>query len=174
VTIKGSNLAGTTGNASGNLPASLAGVSVTIDGRAALMSYVSPTQINVIAPADNATGAVSVVVTNNGSVSAPATAQLVANAPAFFVDPATGYAQTTAPAHAGGTVTLFAAGFTATPTVMVGGIAATVVSNVLGAGMNAVYQVTLQLPAGVPTGAVPIVATVNGVATPAGVQLSVQ
>ena len=70
-------------------------------------------------------------------------------------------------------MTLFAAGFTAAPTITVGGVSAAVLSNALAAGMNAVYQVTIQLPANAPAGAVPIVATVNGVMTPAGVEILV-
>jgi len=65
----------------GRLPTALDGVSVTINGKAAYVYYISPAQINVQAPTDGATGAVNVVVTNNGSVSAPATAELLAFAP---------------------------------------------------------------------------------------------
>ncbi|HVV44819.1 MAG TPA: hypothetical protein VHC72_06425, partial [Bryobacteraceae bacterium] len=40
----------------GYFPASLGGVSVQINGNAAFVEYVSPTQINVLAPADTAVG----------------------------------------------------------------------------------------------------------------------
>ena len=76
----------------GKLPTSLDGVSVTIDGKPAFVYYISPTQINVQAPSGSATGPVNVVVTNNGNASAPATAQLQAAAPAFFMYGATNYA----------------------------------------------------------------------------------
>jgi uncharacterized protein (TIGR03437 family) len=100
VAIRGTNLANTNTGVNwsaseivnGTLPTSLDGVSVTIDGKAAFVAYVSPTQINVQAPADNTVGAVSVVVTNNGSVSAPAMAQLQTVAPAFFEYAGTDYA----------------------------------------------------------------------------------
>jgi uncharacterized protein (TIGR03437 family) len=99
VTVRGTNLANTnTGqnwNASeftnGNLPTSLDGVSVTIDGKPAFVAYVSPGQINVQAPSDSVTGPVSVIVNNNGAISAPATAQLQMAAPAFFVDAGSSY-----------------------------------------------------------------------------------
>ncbi|MEI9971732.1 MAG: hypothetical protein WDO73_06570 [Ignavibacteriota bacterium] len=59
-TITGANLAGTTrtwtaGDFNGaNLPTQLDQVSVTIDGKAAYVYFISPTQINVLAPADTA------------------------------------------------------------------------------------------------------------------------
>ena len=100
MTIQGVNLANTFPGRqwrsdeviNGNLPTSLDGVSVTIDGKLAYVYYISPTQINVQAPSDGALGMVSVVVTNNGMSSAPATAQLQAVAPAFFLFPGTNYA----------------------------------------------------------------------------------
>jgi uncharacterized protein (TIGR03437 family) len=100
VTIKGTNLANTNPGRSwrsdeivgGKLPAWLDGVSVTIDGKPASVYYISPAQINVQAPSDTATGAVSVVVTNNGAASAAATAQLQAFAPAVFQYLPTSYA----------------------------------------------------------------------------------
>jgi len=100
VTIRGTNLASTNPGrtwradevVNGNLPTSLDGVSVTIDGKPAFVDYISPTQLNVQAPSDATVGAVSVVVTNNGAASAPATAQLQPFAPAFFQYPGTSYA----------------------------------------------------------------------------------
>jgi uncharacterized protein (TIGR03118 family) len=68
----------------GKLPVELDGVSVAIDGKPAYLYYVSPEQIDVISPADSASGPVSLVVTNNKVASAPATAQLQAFAPALF------------------------------------------------------------------------------------------
>jgi uncharacterized protein (TIGR03118 family) len=88
--IFGSGLAATTRSwtaadfVNGKLPAQLDGVSVTIDGKSAYVYYVSPSQIDVIAPADSNTGAVQVVVTNTGVASASAAAQLQTAAPAFF------------------------------------------------------------------------------------------
>ncbi len=100
VTIKGSNLANTFPGqtwtdaqiVNGNLPTSLDGVSVTIDGKPAFVYYISPVQINVQAPSDSTIGPVNVVVDNNGTVSAPATAQLQAVAPALFLYLGTSYA----------------------------------------------------------------------------------
>lgn len=60
------------------------GVSVTIDGNPAYVYFVSPGQIDVIAPADSLTGPVQVVVTNTGVASPSTTAPLAPAAPAFF------------------------------------------------------------------------------------------
>jgi uncharacterized protein (TIGR03437 family) len=188
-----------TGN---NLPVSLDGVSVTIDGKPAFVEYISPTQINVQAPTDGAFGSVNVVVTNNGHSSAPATAQLQAAAPAFFMASGSsvsasvlpGYTPVTAgvPAMPGDLVVLWGTGFgptnpptaagtivtgapvTATlPVVTVGGMQVPVVSAVLTAGSVGLYQITIQLPANVPTGAVALQASVGGTSTQSGVTLLV-
>ena len=217
VMIQGSNLANTDPGRTwrsdeivdGNLPTSLDGVSVAIDGKPAFVYYISPTQVNVQAPSDSAVGTVLVVVNNNGNTSAPATAQLQAVAPAFFLYPGTNYAVAsqlpdyalvgdpsavpgTVAAKAGDIVVLWGTGFGATnpsvpagtavsgapavvtaPTVKVGGMAAQVIGTVLTAGSAGLYQVTIQLPATVPTGAVAVQASVGGVPTQAGVLLFV-
>jgi len=51
------------------IPTSLGGVSVQINGKAAFVQYVSPTQLNVLAPADASTGSVAVSVTNSTGTS---------------------------------------------------------------------------------------------------------
>lgn len=82
VSIYGTNLAGPNAVWNGNFPTSLAGVSVTIDSRPAYLWYVSPTQINLQAPDDPATGPVSVVVTTPGGT-ASSTVTLAEFAPSF-------------------------------------------------------------------------------------------
>jgi uncharacterized protein (TIGR03437 family) len=66
-----------------SLPATLDGVSVQIDGKAAAISYISPGMLNVQAPADTAIGSVPVVVTN-ASGTAAGRATLQTYSPAFF------------------------------------------------------------------------------------------
>jgi uncharacterized protein (TIGR03437 family) len=216
--IQGTNLANTYPGrtwrsdevVNGNLPTALDGVSVTIDGKPAFVYYISATQINVQAPTDSAVGTVNVVVNNNGNISPPATAQLQAVAPAFFLYPGTNYAIAsrlpdfalvgdpsaipgTVAAKAGDIVVLWGTGFGATdpavpagtavsgapavvtaPTVKVGGVAVQVISTVLTAGSAGLYQVTIQLPATVPSGAVTVQASTGGVPTQAGVLLFCQ
>lgn len=90
ITVFGQSLATTSRSVTtsdlvnGNLPTSLGGVSVMIDNVPAFIQYVSPTQINLQAPADNNTGSVQVVVTNAAGSSAPMTATMQAIMPAFF------------------------------------------------------------------------------------------
>lgn len=89
VSIYGTNLATTTRAWQASdiigttLPTTIDNVTVTIDGKKAAISYVSPGQLNVQAPADAATGLVPVVVTNlNGTATGSTT--LANYSPAFF------------------------------------------------------------------------------------------
>lgn len=89
VSIYGMNLAGSTRTwqaadfSGNNLPTSLDGVSVTINGRTAAVYYISPTQLNVQAPTDTSIGPAQVQVTNAlGSAMSSATLQVYA--PGFY------------------------------------------------------------------------------------------
>ena len=98
VAIFGTNLSGITYTwqasdfVNGQLPTSLQGVSVTINGTAAYVQYISPTQINVLAPDDAALGAGSsqvpvqaaVQVTTAGQASNTVMGQEQQYAPALF------------------------------------------------------------------------------------------
>jgi uncharacterized protein (TIGR03437 family) len=64
VSIYGSDFAEATSLSGGDFPTSLGGVSVTINSKPTFLSLVSPTQINLQAPDDTATGTATVVVTN--------------------------------------------------------------------------------------------------------------
>lgn len=102
ITITGSNLStvasDTWGNSivNGSLPTSLDGVKVTVAGLPAYVEYVSPTQINAVAPdiPASAGSTVQVTVTNSLGVSAPVNAAVAAESPAFFLWPG-GYAVAT-------------------------------------------------------------------------------
>jgi uncharacterized protein (TIGR03437 family) len=140
--IYGSNLASGTAYWTGNFPTALVGTSVTIDGKPAYLTFVSPGQIDLQVPTDATTGAVPVVVTTPYG-SATATVMLAQFAPSFFLQPdgkhvagiipgpngsystigptgnSLGYP--TVAAKAGDTVELFATGFGPTsPVVPVG------------------------------------------------------
>ncbi|MGA3186172.1 MAG: hypothetical protein ABSF22_03610 [Bryobacteraceae bacterium] len=84
VSIYGTNL--TAGSApvnwNGDYPLTLGGTTVTINGRAAFLSYVSPTQVNLQAPSDGSSGTVGVTLTTaNGT--ATSTVTLGSVSPAF-------------------------------------------------------------------------------------------
>jgi len=89
VSIYGANLAATTRSwqasdfTGNNLPTTIDNVSVLIDGKKAAIAYVSPTQLNVVAPTDAATGSVPVQVTSPAGTAA-STATLQTYAPAIF------------------------------------------------------------------------------------------
>ena len=82
VSIYGSALSSGNATWAGNFPISLGGTSVSIDGRAAYLWSVSPTQINLQVPDDPAIGTVPVVVTT-ASGSATSTVTLSQFAPSF-------------------------------------------------------------------------------------------
>ena len=68
----------------GVLPTQLDGVRVTINGKAAAISYISPTQLNVQVPTDDAVGPVQVqVMTAEGTTAT--TAQMQSLAPGLFL-----------------------------------------------------------------------------------------
>jgi uncharacterized protein (TIGR03437 family) len=91
VTIQGAGLATRTDDWSnsivnGALPTSLDGVSVTMGGKAAYVYYVSPGQLNVLAP-DVPAGSITVTVTTAGGTSSAFASTASAYGPAFFVWP---------------------------------------------------------------------------------------
>jgi uncharacterized protein (TIGR03437 family) len=111
------------------MPTQLDGVSATVNGKAAYVYYISPTQVNILTPPDAMTGAVQVVVNNKGSTTAAYTAQAQPVSPSFFVinggpyvlaqhgadyslvGLASLYPGYTTPAKPGETVVLYANGF---------------------------------------------------------------
>jgi uncharacterized protein (TIGR03437 family) len=113
----------------GMLPTTLEGVSVTINGMPAFIDYISPTQINVLAPDDAATGPVQVQVTVAQQTSNSFSIAKNQFAPAFFTIDNGAYVAalhsdytlvgsanllpgvTTRPAQPGETIELYATGF---------------------------------------------------------------
>jgi uncharacterized protein (TIGR03437 family) len=135
-TITGTSLSGTTRIWTGadfngdNLPTQLDHVSVTIDGKPAYVYYISPTQLNVLSPADAAQGPVPVQVTYKGKASNTLNATEAAFAPALFMfdplgrkyvaarhsdyqllGPVDLYPGVTVPAKAGDVILLYGTGF---------------------------------------------------------------
>jgi uncharacterized protein (TIGR03437 family) len=221
VTITGTNLASTTDNwnnsiIGGALPTSLDGVTVTFSGVPGYLSYISPTQINVLVPSIDL-GTASIQVINNGSLGSSQTVGVGQYAPAFFTvgtqvvatrqdytyafKNGTVAGVTTVPAKPGDVLILWGTGFgptapatlsgavtpsdksyaTSTPvTVTINNVPATVYGAALAPGFAGLYQVAIQVPASLPNGDFPIVATagsvtlLNAVSSPSGVVLTVQ
>ncbi len=127
IEIKGSNLAPSSVGtgvlwssapdfAFGQMPTELNGVSATVDGKAAFIYFVSPAQINVLAPLDSTTGPVQVVVSNNGVPSAAFTITEKAAAPSFLLFGATKYIVATHTNYSlAGPASLSAPGYPFTP-----------------------------------------------------------
>ncbi|MCS7024584.1 MAG: hypothetical protein NZV14_07265 [Bryobacteraceae bacterium] len=66
------------------LPTTLEGVSVSVNNRPATIFFVSPGQINILTPNDDATGDVAIVVRNANGESTPFTVRKTAVKPAFY------------------------------------------------------------------------------------------
>jgi uncharacterized protein (TIGR03437 family) len=146
VAIKGTNLAPSgvtrTWQASdfvnGQMPTSLNGVSVTMNGLSAYVYYISPVQVNVLAPPSLPAGIVEIQVNNNGTKSAVANVELQSYSPSFFVfnggpyvaavhangniiGPTSLYPGASTPAQPGEAIQIYANGFGPTSTPVVAG-----------------------------------------------------
>jgi len=185
-----------------SLPTSLGGVSVRVNGKDAYVYFASATQINVLTPPDTTVGPVAVEVTT-GAGTAKATATMAAVTPSWFAYSGTTLAAlfantatlvgTGRAAKAGDILQLYANGLGATipaaPTgvvlntayplddlsrvkVLIEGKAATV----LFAGLvsSGLYQINVQVPAGIGTGDLQVQMFVDGQETQGGVTLNFQ
>jgi uncharacterized repeat protein (TIGR01451 family) len=85
---QGTNLANTTTQsqrqADGNFPTNVGGTRVTVNGRAAQIFFVSPTQINFLVPAQTEIGAAEVIVTNSENFPARGTVSTLRAVPGIF------------------------------------------------------------------------------------------
>ena len=72
------------------LPTELAGTTVTVNGLPASLLYVSPTQINFIAPSNLDAGAATIIVSNPSGSYALGASQITPTAPSVFTADATG------------------------------------------------------------------------------------
>jgi uncharacterized protein (TIGR03437 family) len=91
ITITGTNLSPTTNTwdkaiVNGKLPTTLDGVGVKVGGKDAYINYISPTQINAVAP-DVGSGSMQVTVATPSGTSAAVTASSNPLMPAFFLWP---------------------------------------------------------------------------------------
>jgi uncharacterized protein (TIGR03437 family) len=194
VSVFGSNLSpGSVSASSIPLPMQLLNVSVTVNGVAAPLYYVSPGQLNVQIPYE-ASGVATLVVTNNGqTVSIPLT--ISAAAPGIFTD-STGSLVPTNAAAPGDVITLYLTGAGAvSPSiangaapaagtaaanlpvpqqpaqVTVGGVSAQIQFIGIPTGLAGITQVNFQVPANAPAGAQQVIVKIGGVASNAATLL---
>ncbi|MDP9053765.1 MAG: protease pro-enzyme activation domain-containing protein [Acidobacteriota bacterium] len=176
------------------LPLTMAGVEATVNGQAAPLYYVSPTQLNLQIPYETAAGAATLAINNNGTLTSK-TFTVSADSPAIFTDAS----QTIVPDGSvarGGIASLYMTGTGAvTPAIATG--SAPLLSTPLGSlpapqnvvvsvgdaqasttcaggcfagipyGLVGVTQINFQVAANTPLGKQPVIVTINGVASPA-------
>ncbi len=210
ITIVGTNLSASTRSWTaeeldgGNLPTALDGVSVTINNKTAYVQYISPTQINAIAPADTAVGPVEVRVRTNDQTSAPVSATLQSVSPSLFTFDGKYLAAThadntwlgkpalfpaapnaTTPAKPGETIVLYGNGLgPTTPAIAANknhrchcsrsGQPATVAFAGLVPPFARMYQVNVVVPDSLASGDHAVVVQTGGVASPANYYITVQ
>jgi uncharacterized protein (TIGR03437 family) len=196
-TIFGRNLAKLASNLDGwegsTLPEGLNGAAVGMGAGRARLLYVSPGQINAVAPVDVATGMVQVAVNNGAAVSAPFNARVAATAPAIFVYGASngavlknaGFSLVSAanPAGAGDVLLVYSTGLglttptlasgrlvpstgqydTAPVTATLDGRPADVIYSIATPGAVGLYQTAIRVPPGIAAGARPLALTAGGV-----------
>jgi uncharacterized protein (TIGR03437 family) len=141
ITLYGSGLApaGTVASSSAPFPNSLAGVSVTVNGTAAPVYSVTPTQINAVVPYSldpNATSLATIQVSNNNTLSNSVSTYLGFTSPGIFTVPVGGLGNgailhadytlvsTASPAKVGETVQIYLTGLGAVSPAVNAGAAA--------------------------------------------------
>ncbi len=188
LSVYGTNLAGSTvatTAASGVFPFTAGSITVTVNGFAAPLLYVSPTQINVQIPYEAGAGTAVLGINNNGEA-AGIQFQLSPSAPAVY-DDGSGNLAGNPSIGAGGIATLYLNGAgevspllltgnvtpnspTISPilplTVTVGGVPALLQFAGLTPGALGTTQVNFYIPANMRAGLQPVVVTINGVASP--------
>ena len=208
--VFGTGLSNATYQSAAPYPASLGasslggdGVSVKVNGQAAPVFFVSPTQINFQVPWGTAIGTASVTVSVAGGESNAVSVPVVSAGPGLFMAGSSAIAQNAAdyslngpshPATAGSTIVAYLTGSgpvsptatdgeaaplttllyaTASHSAVIGSTAATVSFAGLAPGWVGLVQVNLVVPAGLATGTYPLTVTIDGQTSNAG-NISVQ
>ena len=194
-TIFASNLSGgTTTAASAPWATSWNGISVKINGIAAPLGYVSPTQINAQVPFEVAPGTAQLTITSNGTTAGPVALTIQSASPGVFMyaggrAPAINQDGTLNlpgnPASVGSYISVYITGqglvdqpvvtgaaapirtvsnTVAQTTATIGGVPATVSFSGLAPGYVGLGQVNLLVP-NLPAGDQPVIVTIGGVAS---------
>ncbi len=179
------------------LPTSTLGVAALVNGVAAPLYYVSPSQLNVQIPYETAANGTAVLSVNNNGQVTTQSFQVAAASPGIFTD-STGALVPTATAALGQEIAFYITGAgvvspaiatgaapaastasTNLPvpaqktSVTIGGATATIDFIGIPPGLVGVTQINVQVPFGIGSGAQPVVVTVGGVASaPATVRIN--
>jgi uncharacterized protein (TIGR03437 family) len=194
LSIFGTQLALTTRSVgSAPLPTTLDNVSVTVNGIAAPLYYISPAQLNVQIPYETTSNGTATVTVRNNGQTALSQIRMSATAPGIFTDTSGGILPA-ATAARGQTMSLYLTGAgalqpsiatgavpagsatsspTATTSVTVGGIQASTTYIGVPSWAIGVLQINLTVPVSVPAGQQSVVVTVGGASSPAA-ELTVQ
>ena len=182
----------------GNLPTSIDGVSVSVNGVPTQISFVGPSQVDFLIPPTAAVGPAQIQVISNEQASAVATVNLTLTAPGLFwltgnkyvvsthangtvTGPTTLIPGATTPVKAGETISLYGTGLTvntpgvgaaALPTVTIGGLNATVIfAGQIDAGIT---QINVIVPSTLASGDAAVVAGIGGQQSQANAFISIQ
>ncbi|HEY2015032.1 MAG TPA: hypothetical protein VGH38_16100, partial [Bryobacteraceae bacterium] len=176
--VTGVNLAGgQTATAPYPWPATLAGVRVSLNGSPLPLIYVSDTQINFYVPQETPQGdGVLTVVTPSGA-QATSAVNVSALQPGIFagavLHAGTGVSALSAPVQAGDFIEIYCTGLGPThpagalqqtvlsPVVFMGAVPVTPVFSGLTPGLLGLYQVNVQVPAGLAPGVQPLLLSIN-------------
>ena len=186
--IFGTGLATTTASTNAPLPSTAGGVSVSVNGVAAPVYYVSSGLVNIQVPWQTGTGTASIVVSANGLPSNTATVQVVSAGPGLhpYIQNYPDYSQNASgnPIASGGTIIAYVTGsgpvsaaqtngqlpsgtvtVTSTCTATIGTSNAAVGFCGLQPNSVGLVQVNITVPSGLATAAYPLVVTINGQAS---------
>ncbi len=162
------------------------GTSVLVNGRAAPLLYISPGQVNIQLPWEIPAGQATITASLNGAVSNAISGNVGLYSPGIFVCVYVDGApvNSSRPAGAGDVIVCYATGLgpvtptppsgsppsglsttTATLNSTIGGVTAPVLFSGL-SGFVGLYQVNVQVPAGVGAGSKPVVFTIGGQPSP--------
>lgn len=155
------------------LPTTLDGVTVRINGVAAPLAYISPSQLNVLVPSPMATGTVPVTVTTALGASAPATAAVQPVGPTWLAAVHANGASVSPsePAAPGEQIVLYGSGFAAPVTANIDEFPVAIqFAGLTGPGL---FQINVTIPANITSGIWDLTVSAAGVAAPR-LRLSIQ
>ena len=176
ISLFGQNMAQTVATASYPLPTTLAGSSLTINGVAAPLYYVSPTQIDAQVPFATASGTATAILTTGGAPLPAVTFAVQPIAPGLFTTAVrasvgdvitvygTGQGMVDTSIADGAAAPISPVGITATVAATLGGQPAQVASAGLVPRIAGVFQVSIQIP-NLQPGDYPLVITIGGVSS---------